>query len=578
MKPLLASELLQDNQLGHPDLSVLTPNIDEYSVLLHQPQGDIVISAQGIKNRDAVGALASYKQLLRQAAQEYIQLVVSPEYSTPWLALIESLVAGYAPPAGCLWALGCESITLAELDQLQGALKTAARVLPVPFDRTAAAQKIFLDPLAYVFRTQAANGTDTVVLLIQFKTHPCVDDGHIEIANLARGENVVVFGKSGTTIKLFSFICSDVLAPNLQNLIDLHDMSLVLHIQLNPKPRESAYREYRKRIFGFPGDRTELICLNWASGVRSWSMDATQSEDWNNIGGSAWYLRPDRFDYKDDTVVRNHRRGLYYTWYDTPKCNVLFLNYEAGAYRMAATKVWHHLVSAVQAKRTGPRLEAVLRWDAATATWLSMASVQDGFEKLTSHWATHVGPLKALYAICPIATERLLALVKGEILHSTLWHFVRQLRSFGIEEDEHVRRITVAQDPNVDCVTYREDHIRHFVSFQQILDTWTEWPAEFGDLGAGYDFVWEATHPNSSVRSAEGKYATLIYAGENPKIQTVKSLGDALRAALLQLSHQAERLGIFYREGTQVKLWRHPDAQRYDRPGNASPKSFTDAP
>jgi predicted amidohydrolase len=576
MKPLLASSILQENHLEHPDLAVLAPSLAEYSALLHQPQGDILVSPQGVGNRDEETAIASCKRLLEHAAQEHIKLVVTPEYATPWKALIETLVAGHTPPPGCLWALGCESLTIAQLDQLPDALQASARVLPLPFDRESAAQKSFLDPLAYVFRTHAEDGADIVVILIQFKTHPCLDDGHIEIANLALGDSIVVFGNVGATIRLFSFICSDVLAPSIQNLLDLYDASLVLHLQLNPKPRESAYRDYRKRLFGFPGDRTELICLNWAAGVRSWSPGAAQPDDWKNIGGSAWYLRPDRFDHKDGAVVQNHRRGLYYTWYKTPKCNVLFLNYEAGAYRIVATKVWQHLVPAVQARRTGPRLECVLRWDGPAAIWQSTTISQDGFEKLIAHWAPHVAPLKTIYTNCPIAAERLLALLNGEVLHSTSWHLVRQLRSFGIEEAEYIRRITFAQDPDADCVTYRENHIRHFVSCRQILDTWTKWPPELDDLGAGHDFAWDVNYPNSSLKSSANKHATLIYAGENPKANLLKSLGDALRAALIQGGQPAERLGIFYREGDEVKLWRHPEVRRYDKPASASPKNFTD--
>jgi len=276
-------------------------------------------------------------------------------------------------------------------------------------------------------------------------------------------------------------------------------------------------------------------------------------------------------------VVQNHRRGLYYTWNETPKCNVLFLNYEAGVYRLVATKVWQHLVPAVQAKRTGPRLECVLTWDGPTAAWQSAVLSDDGFEKLVSHWVAEVAPLNAVYATCPIAAERLLALLNGEILHSTSWHLVRQLRSFAVDEAEYIRRITFAQDPDANCVTYRESHIRHFVSCRHILDSFRKWPPEFDDFRSGYDFVWDPKHPNSSVKSAANKHATLIYAGENPNAALLTALGDALRAALIQGGQAAERLGIFYRQGNDVNLWRHPQATRYDIPASASPKSFTDA-
>lgn len=576
MTPINAAQLLQNNELAPPELNVLKPNLEEYSVLLYQPQGELLISPDGVSNRDTDSAIAMCGRLLERAAQDHIGLLATPEYSVPWQALVDTLVAGHGPPPGCLWALGCESLTLAELDHLQTRFQKSAHVVLVPVDRPAAEQKRFLDPLAYVFRTRTNAGAEVVVVLIQFKTHPSIDTAHIESTSLALGSHIVVFGTVGQTIGLYSFICSDVLGPGIQSLTDLYDRSLVLHLQLNPKPRESSYRDYRKKLFGYPGDATELICLNWAAGVRSWSPGALNADEWKNIGGSAWYLRPDRFDYADDAIGHNHRRGIYYTWHDTPKCNVLFLNYQAGAYQFITTKVWQHLVPAVQAKRTGPRLQSVLRWDATALSWVPSNSSEDGFASLIAPWAASVPPLQAIYAACPIAAERILALLKRAILDSPFWHHVRELRSFRIEEAEFIRRITFAQDPDAEIAVYRKELIQHFVSSRQIFDSWTEWPPELSDIKVGYAFNWDPRHPNSSVRSTAGNPASLIYAGEDPDPEDLQRLGDALRAALLQSGHRAERVGVFYRAGGQTKLWRHPQTLRYDQAANTTPKSFTD--
>jgi hypothetical protein len=577
MKPLRVSDILQEHQLQGPSLAVLRPTLDEYTLLLLQPEGELEIAPTGIKNKAHAGAIASYRLLLEHAAQHQINLVVTPEYSTPWQALVEAIGGGHGPPAGCLWALGCESLTVGELDALAATFHGVALVLSVPLDRTAAATKTFLDPLAYVFRTRHQDGTEVIAILIQFKTHPSIDENHVEIANLALGNDILVFGDVGSTIRLFSFICSDVLASTIPELLKLYDGSLILHVQLNPKPRESAYRDYRKRLFSLTGDRTEVICVNWARGVISWAPGALQADNWNNIGGSAWYLRPDRFDSRDSALAQNHRCGLYYTWQEHAKCNVLFLNYEPGAYHLVATKVWHHFVAAVQSKRTGPRVASLMRWDKATSAWQSAATAQDGFVDLISSWPTTVAPLTAIYAHCPISTERLLALLKGEVLHSPLWYQVNQLKSFGIQEAEHVRRITFTQEPDPDCIEYRESHIQHFASCASIFAGWTAWPPEIQDIAMGYTFVWEAPHPNSSVKSAANTHATLIYAGENPTERRLRDLGDALRSYLLQVGDPAHRIGIFYRADGVLKLWRHPEAARYDKPDTA-PQNITDAP
>lgn len=575
MNPRRVSAILAENHLQGPHLAVLTPNIDEYSVLLYQPKGDVLISKQRIGNRDQQFAISQYRKLLEHSVQENIHLVVTPEYAVPWQALTQSILEGNVPPVGCLWALGCESITVGELEALQTQLGEKAVVVFENFDKKAAALKSFLDPLAYVFRSKAENGADSLVLLIQFKTHPSVDDDHFEADNLFLGSDIYVFGTVGHTVGLFSFICSDVLADTVSNLVALYDEMLVLHLQLNPKPRESAYRTYRKSLFDFAQDRTELICLNWAAHIQGWKSEAGPPGDWKNIAGSAWYLRPDKFDGRDTAITANHRAGLYYTWHKASKCHVLFVNYEPAGYRFKSTKVWHHLVHRVQSKRTGPRLEQVLRWDATAGGWKTHATSEDGFGALISSWPQAVAPLTEIHAKCPIATERLLALLHGSVLSTPLWYRIGELSSCTIDERELISRITFAQDPEPGCVEYRERQVQHFVSARQIIDAWTDWPPELADLSAGYNFRWEEPNPHSSVISKVGRPATLVYGGENPSQARLRALGDALRAALIRGGHAADRIAIFHRDNGQARLWRHPDAPRYDQAGT-SPTNFTD--
>lgn len=576
MRPHRVAARLAEDELHHPELAVLVPNIDEYSVILHQPKGEVLLTAQRVGNRDQEVAIDQYKKLFAHSAEEQIQLLVTPEYSVPWQALTGAILEGSIPATGCLWALGCESLTVAQLDEIVTQLRGTARVLFEDFDRTAAAARSFFDPLAYVFRTRANDGSNVLVVLIQFKTHPCVEADHIEVTQLIRGRDVYVFGTVGETIRLFSFICSDVLS-DVQPLLDCHNATLILHIQLNPRPRDSTFRDYRKRLFAFTGDQTELICLNWAADVRGWSDVAAQPAEWGNIAGSAWLLRPDRFANGDAAIAQNHRRGLYYTWHRASRCHALFLNNGSASYRLVSTKVWHHRVPAVQSKRTGPRLESLLRWDAGAAAWRSETTADDGFANLINPWSAQTRQLHAIYQRCPIAAERLLALLQGAVMQSPSWYHLKILGSFTIDEPEHVRRITFAQDPEAECVQYRENHVRHFVTCQQILDAFTAWPPEFDDVRQGYQFTWEPEQPNSSVRSTAGRPATLIYVGENPSLKLVKAIGDALRAGLKQAGELGDRLGIFYREGTETKLWRHPDSRRIDQPASSSPKSFTDA-
>jgi hypothetical protein len=573
MTPTLVRDVLNKHNVQPPKLSALEPDINEYRLLAYQPQGDIRASKLGIGNKPSQDSLFQCAQLLNHAASSSSHLVVSPEYSLPWKVLIDSLCAGRIPSGGCLWALGCESITVAELEGVRTALSSVAVVEYESLD--ASSDGDFLDPLAYVFSSTRNNGDQCVVVLIQFKTHRSVDSSHVE-ARMIRGSLIYVFGTQGSTIRLVTFICSDVLALTDQLLKELYHESLILHIQLNPKPREPAYRSYRKQIFTWAKDATELFCLNWAAGIRCKNEDTGTEEGWKNIGGSGWYLKPNKIDLSDTQISANHRNGLYYTWHDPLQCNVLFLNYAPAIYEFASTKVWHHGVPQVQSKQTGPRLLSIKVWDETEAQWKAKAGLDDGFSSLILPWIQELGELNDVYTSCPLATERLLSLVQGEA-RSCDWHSVRELSSFALEESEEIRRITFAQDTAPYSVQRRKRDIQHFVTAQQVFRGIVDWPPELSDLPAGWKWQWQTDHPHSNLVSKVGKEATVVYCTDNTAEDTLLEIGDALRQCLISHGDPPERLAIIFRQAGKLMLWRHPNSKRFDMPSSAEPSDFTEA-
>jgi hypothetical protein len=576
MKPVRVDEFLGERGFQSPNLAVLAPNVDEYSLFASQPKGDIDVCAERIGNRSQQDAIQMSTRMLKRAAELAVDLMIAPEYSVPWRALIDSILADYGPPSGCLWALGCESITIAELETLQSRLGSHATVLYEPLEPVAMRTKGFLDPLSYVFVTMNDHGQKCTVILIQFKTHPSIDNDHIESEHLIVGSLVYVFGTVGKTIRLASLICSDVLEIGEQQIKDLYFASLILHIQLNPKPRESAYRDYRKQIFKLADNCTELICLNWAANINSWNKGNVAPEAWKNVGGSAWYLRPKKFDTSDLQITENHRGGLYYTWHNSSKCNVLFFNYEPGIYCFVATKVWHHAVPQVQSKQTGPRLKSILRWDDQTSDWATHSTSNDGFDELIAPWSADLTNLTQIYTQCPVATERVVALVQGNA-RSINWYSVKELWSFTIEEPEYVRRITFAQETEPACVEWRENQIRDFLTAQQAFQQFTNWPPELDDLKSGWAFAWASHHLHCNVLSNAGKYATVVYCADNTAEHRLRQIGDALREWLIRAGDSASRLAILFRENNQLRIWRHPESKRYDKPASDSPANFTEA-
>src|SRR5262245_33875286 len=90
--------------LRAPHLAVLVPDVNNYAVLLAQPQGSITADAAGVRNRDQARAEMVFTRFVEKAVETNADLAVTPEYSVPWSTLVASLKAGRLPPVGKLWA------------------------------------------------------------------------------------------------------------------------------------------------------------------------------------------------------------------------------------------------------------------------------------------------------------------------------------------------------------------------------------------------------------------------------------------------------------------------------------------
>lgn len=577
MQPKAVTEVLEGDQRGiqHPKLEVLNPSIDDYDVLLYQPKGEIEASATYVRNKSRDLANTQASAFLQEAAQRQVSLAISPEYCLPWESVIQAINAGVLPAETALWALGCESLTLPELDGLQARLGNSAHVVHEQIDRDKAAKKGFLDPLTYIFNSKDKDGADCVVVLIQFKAHVSIDEDRIEGDNLYCGNSIYTFGVAGQTVRLASLICSDAFEAHREELKDLYDRTLFLHIQLNPKPRHSSFCDYRKYLFKHATDTTEIICLNWASHIKSWKTGEDHPNDWNNIGGSAWYLRPTEFNTKDPRVKANHLAGLYYTYLKSQKWHVLYFNYDPGIYFLKTSKVWQHDVDNAQRRRTGPRLERVLRWNDNENRWDENSTSDDRFEDLLRPHGKSVEQLSTFHAHCPILVERFLALTAGKVYQPDNWYSVTELDSFLIDERELIRRITFAQDPETEMLEFRRERVRQFIGCNDAIGAFTDWPPVLNDMASGCEFEWDERFPHNNVVSKEGQRATLVYFGENRLAEELLSIGETLRLALLRLQQPKDRIGIFHRAGQQLLLWIHPNIARFDKPSNSSPADIT---
>ena len=519
MEIIQVSTVLANEGFILPALNILVPNVDNYKALLLQPYGSIEANEQGVRNKDRAFAYRQYKKFLEDAYQIGADLVVTPEYSMPWKSLMDALKAGIVPAKYKLWALGCESIKYSELEALRDELSESISII---FEQLDKENDRFLSPLAYVFNTPDGGGEEHIVLLVQFKTHPLGDVDHFEVNGLQRGISIYQFGGGQGGLKLTTLICADVFSFEDRHAQAVYDRGLILNIQLNPVPRHERFLGSRDRILGFAGDATEVICLNWASGVCLW-QGQTQT-CWNNISASAWYIKANEFDDGDNTQLKNYQRGFYYTWHKPLHTHALFLNFDAATFLFEATKVAHIGVPGAVSKRRGPQLIKRGVWNDEDAEWSEQESAESGFSGISDESGNAENDIKRIVQKNPLAAERVLALSAGEITEGYCWHTLRSLDSCVLDASEVILRVTFCQDTDDRAKSFRIARLRRLSRLWSIINTDDKLPPSLEDIKFNVRLEWISNSPHQNVISGEAKRATLIYMSEDSAIARVEEV------------------------------------------------------
>jgi hypothetical protein len=524
----LASDVLALQGLANPQLSAIQPTIATYKTLLLQPAGNLESDAAGVRNRDRHLTVTQLQSYFNLAVESEAELVVAPEYSVPWDVLENAIRNGVYPASQKLWVLGCESIRYSELMTLQDSLIDVATVI---FEPLVANDARFLDPLVYLFSTTELgdNNILKLVLLVQFKTHPMSEKGNYEVDYLQLGTRGYSFGELGS-IRLSSIICSDALALSADDARNIYDRSLILHIQLNPSPRHPLYRRYRDHLLEQFGEATEIICLNWAQGVRE--RHNGQDSVWNDVAGSAWYVKygsvPGRLDARDEVLSASHVLGFYYTCMPGLKAHALFLNYRAAAYLFNSTKVTHIGQLGIESRLRGPELRQLFRWHPDQSRWIKEALSDDGFITAAEDAGGAKDELVRISSANPFNAERVITLSSGNITEIQTWHAVSELRSCRVESAEVIFRMTFCQDGHQDANEYRTKSLRRCRALWDLLLDHANIPAALEDFKSGFQFDWSSTAPHQNAISREGRRATVVFMGEEMPSSRVSKVAACL--------------------------------------------------
>lgn len=570
MNIVSVTQVLADHRLDAPRLNALVADANNYSVILLQPKGQIKVSQAGIQNRDRALAGAQFGDFLVKASTSQADLVVTPEYSTPWNVLRAAIGGANSGPAlGKLWALGCESIKYSELLRIKEDLAEIATVI---FEEMNPDDNRFVDPLTYVFRTTKSHshsdGPPQLVILVQFKTQSMVDPYDFERNSLQVGTKVYQFGTYGAGISLVTFICSDLLAFTDEDARNVYDRSLILHIQLNNDRQHSNLLGFRERLLRFSGDQTELLTLNWARGTQIYH-DGSEVP-WNKFAGSAWYLKTAQIDLDDMTVAANHRKGLYYTRLETHKAHVSFFNFEPAVFSLTVSKVVRLGVPGPLGGCRGPQLSTIRSWDDVNRHWSDTVRSNDGFADLCHECGEAAAQVKSTYDRCPLACERLLSLCAGNADSSPDWFHLGKLDSFALDRREPILRITFCQSCNSEAAVFRVRRLRKCAALWTILQTPDHLPKTLRNDMNGFVLEWTLLAPHQNLRCQSGERATVMYLGEDSDDATIQRTYKAARERIHRSLDEEpgdrakQRVVLWYRiaNGSVQRRWNPPTIDR----------------
>jgi hypothetical protein len=451
MRFVFVESILASLHLQNPILECLEANTNPYHAVLYQHIGALNVTDVSFANADQAVALNQFLSVIRLARESNSALLVSPEYSCPW-EVVRSVMSepDLQPGIGRIWALGCESITSAQLLQLREDFIESGNVV-IHFDENVInGAGNFLDPLCYLFKTTNDVGAIVTVCLIQFKTqHMGVRQTAIERDNYIAGDEIYIFRNNAESVYLFTLICSEALIfeTSAQFIAQtghrwLTTPYIILNIQLNPAPNHPDFRQFRRKILAH--ERKELITLNW--GHRSEILLDGHSFPLTQYPGSGFYTDIDGIEFtSDDEFINNHRNGLYYTFYK-PKFHIFYLNGIKEVFHVQNSKPFQGNGPLAMQRRNGPRVLACYEI-LQDFSLLQTTSIEDGLMAFLDLMNSPNAALRG-NLLNSFEKERLLCLSAGEIEQKdgSPWFRIDRMTLCILDDNGVINRLTFAQD------------------------------------------------------------------------------------------------------------------------------------
>ena len=540
MELIYIDELLKNLSLNMPKLEVLIPNAKLYKTMLLQPVGEIIADNYFVRNGNQDLACQKFRNFFELASLENVELAVTPEYSCPWSVLEETISNDIYPSEKNIWTVGMESIMQEEFLEFISRNSNIYWIYEEELFKSICTDK-FLDPVCYIFNTcSKIDDTLKKVAVVQFKTNPMAGT-EFERDNLLVGNKIYTISNDENSINLTTIICSDALEFEMTNF-NIYKPYFLIHIQLNKEPFNSSFSNYRENYYKINKEcNKDILTLNWA---RKTTLVGNELL----FGGSALYTKCLKVNLSDDRINKNHKKGLYYTYWNTVYTNAFYLNYDEAIFLFENTKVSQASSSPPnQNGSTGPKMKSIFKWN---SKWIEKENANDCFSDLCTDVGIDFSYINSLN-LQPINIERLILLSVGLI--SEQEHIKpKNLKSFRIESntDEAIKRYTFAQHPNAESKKFRNEGLMKFGKLvNTILNKSSNFPRNIKDLYGNYEINYNANDINNSyyfnIYSKDKKTpATVVYLGLETD-SNVKKIFDKI-GSLLKDSQSEYRLVIWY--------------------------------
>lgn len=541
-----------------PDIKCLRQDHELYKTLLMQLVGKIEYDTEGIRIADKYVADAKFNFFIDKALEENVDMVITPEYSCPWVNIELFINENKLPSENNIWIVGCQSIKPNEFKDLTDRHQDVIWIFEEALIEQNLNENKFFDPVCYLFKTRNTLDEIKNVIIVQFKT--CNSAEIWERDNFIQGHIFYVIDNRVNSTRLVTLICSDTLQNIDFNTINdgyfLNQPLLLIHIQLNQKPFDSSYKKYRNNIYSYGNKddyNKEVICLNWARGV-TYDDEHRNEVEFNKYGGSSFYCQTNKIELSDNRINENHKKGLYYTSWKNMKSHVSFLNYEEYVFLIENTKPSQIASLPALRNRTGPKVLKTFRWE---NQWNEAETITDGFSQVCSEVEDVPGNLSCLIDNDNfMEVERIIQLSSGDIDDSSKedWSKIINLLSFQISDTEINNRNTFTHDPYPVSKTNRKGKLNRYHSLKtKILTNPLRAPAKF--LNAILKF--------ETGSSSDNIYLLNLHSIDGTRKGTAIYLGDKSFAEANAFKVKIENLFNENQQGKQVIVWyNNPELER----------------